>query len=75
MTSAKSDVLPLSFFSRGAQRVGEMQVYARFEVYGIKTKNNLGEGRGEKRQSKIKMSLPLRFSLWENREGAFASGF
>jgi hypothetical protein len=52
-----------------------MQVYASFEVYGIKTKNNLGEGRGEERQSKIKMSLPLRFSLWEYRKGAYASDF
>ncbi len=54
MTSAKSDVFSISFFCQGEQRVGEMQVYASFEVYGIKTKNNLGEGRGEERKGSPK---------------------
>jgi hypothetical protein len=39
-------VLPLSFFCQGEQRVGEMQ------VYGVKAKNNLREGREEESREK-----------------------
>ncbi len=39
-------MLPLSFFCQGEQRVGEMQ------VYGVKAKNNLREGREEESREK-----------------------
>jgi hypothetical protein len=39
--------------------VGEMQVYASFEVYGIKTKNNLGEGRGKAVQNKNELTSEI----------------